>query len=232
MIHRFASALPWWGKIGAKIVLSRIPVAYTFWSKVGAFRHGANDNAEYAYNVFRTHFLRVAPPAGFVTLELGPGDALGSAILTKAFGGSASHQIDVGDYATKDLEPYKRIAALCRAHGHQVPPIETACCREEVLHMCNASYGVNGFLSLREIPDNTVDFIYSQSCLEHVRRKDFAPTMVELRRVLKRGAAGSHWVDLQDHLAHALNNLRFSEKTWESPFMAEAGFYTNRIRFA
>jgi hypothetical protein len=26
-----------------------------------------------------------------------------------------------------------------------------------------------------------------------------------------------------------LNNLRFSERIWESEFMAKSGFYTNRI---
>ncbi len=45
-----------------------------------------------------------------------------------------------------------------------------------------------------------------------------------------RGVA-SHEVDLKDHLAGALNNLRFSTRVWESPFMADSGFYTNRLRF-
>jgi hypothetical protein len=39
-------------------------------------------------------------------------------------------------------------------------------------------------------------------------------------------------VDLRDHLGGALNNLRFSERIWESEFFARSGFYTNRICFA
>ena len=39
-------------------------------------------------------------------------------------------------------------------------------------------------------------------------------------------------MDLKDHLGNALNNLRFSEGIWESPWMSKSGFYTNRIRFS
>jgi hypothetical protein len=37
-------------------------------------------------------------------------------------------------------------------------------------------------------------------------------------------------VDLRDHLANALNNLRFSERRWEGNLFANSGFYTNRLR--
>jgi hypothetical protein len=35
-----------------------------------------------------------------------------------------------------------------------------------------------------------------------------------------------------DHLNYSLNNLRFSEKRWESDFFAKSGFYTNRLRYS
>jgi hypothetical protein len=37
---------------------------------------------------------------------------------------------------------------------------------------------------------------------------------------------------LKDHLGGALNNLRFSERRWESPLFSRSGFYTNRIRYS
>jgi len=40
----------------------------------------------------------------------------------------------------------------------------------------------------------------------------------------------SHRVDLRDHFGSALNNLRFSDKKWELDWIANSGFYTNRIR--
>ena len=42
----------------------------------------------------------------------------------------------------------------------------------------------------------------------------------------------SHNVDFMDHLGGSLNNLRFSEKVWENDFIANSGFYTNRIRYS
>ena len=32
--------MPWWAKIGAKVVLSRVPVPYGVWRRLGIFRHG------------------------------------------------------------------------------------------------------------------------------------------------------------------------------------------------
>ena len=50
-----------------------------------------------------------------------------------------------------------------------------------------------------------------------------------MKRVLRPDGIASHQIDFRDHLQYALNNLRFSERFWESDFMAESGFYTNRI---
>jgi hypothetical protein len=66
--------------------------------------------------------------------------------------------------------------------------------------------------------------------LEHVRLSEFRAVVAELYRVAKPGALSSHRVDLRDHLAEGLNNLRFSRRVWESSWMAESGFYTNRLR--
>ena len=49
-------------------------------------------------------------------------------------------------------------------------------------------------------------------------------------RILKVGSFCSHRIDLKDHLGGSLNNLRFSNKLWESQLMKNSGFYTNRLR--
>jgi len=100
-----------------------------------------------------------------------------------------------------------------------------------LLKACNAHYGTEGVNSLRQIPDGTVDFIWSQAVLEHIRMHEFHDTMLELRRVLRPDGVCSHSIDLKDHIGGALNNLRFSKELWESDFMAHSGFYTNRIRY-
>jgi hypothetical protein len=52
----------------------------------------------------------------------------------------------------------------------------------------------------------------------------------ELHRILKPGGIMSHRIDFKDHLGGGLNNLRFSQRRWESPLFARSGFYTNRLR--
>ena len=49
---------------------------------------------------------------------------------------------------------------------------------------------------------------------------------------MKPDGIGVHRVDLKDHLGGSLNNLRFSDATWESWLFQNSGFYTNRIRFS
>jgi hypothetical protein len=64
-----------------------------------------------------------------------------------------------------------------------------------------------------------------------VRRSEFKETISELLRVLKPEGLSSHTVDLRDCLTGGLNDLRFSDRLWESEIFAKSGFYTNRIRF-
>ena len=41
--------------------------------------------------------------------------------------------------------------------------------------------------------------------------------------------SSSHAIDLKDHLNYSLNNLRFTDKLWETEFFVNSGFYTNRL---
>ncbi len=86
-------------------------------------------------------------------------------------------------------------------------------------------------MSLKAISDQSVDFIWSQAVLEHIRLHEFEETMNELRRVLRTDGVCSHRVDLKDYLGGGANNLRFGSYLWEADWMTSSGFYTNRIRF-
>ena len=55
--------------------------------------------------------------------------------------------------------------------------------------------------------------------------------MRALRRAMAPAGLCYHNIDLQDHLAYALNNLRFSDRIWERASIASSGFYTNRIGY-
>jgi SAM-dependent methyltransferase len=227
--------IPWQAKIAGKIVLSRLPSDYRFWQRVNLFKHGDMERPEYAYKVFTTHFERVDFPkknGGFTALEIGPGDTLFSAIIARTYGAARCYLVDVGQFACEDLAPYQAMAEELNRRGLSAPDVNGAGAVETVLSACKAQYLVEGLRSLRKLPIHSVDFIWSQAVLEHIRLADFPEMVKEMRRVLHPDGACSHRVDLMDHLGGALNNLRFSTRFWESDFMARSGFYTNRIRYS
>lgn len=193
------------------------------------------DDPAYALAVFRRHFARFRPDgdrSGFTALELGPGDSVSSALIAWAHGAEATYLVDVGRFAREELAPYRALADALEAEGITPPDLDGIDTLEGLLARCRATYATSGLESLRELPDESIDFSWSQAVLEHVRRDELLPVLRELRRLLRPGGVSSHTIDLRDHLADALNHLRFSQRVWESEVMASAGFYTNRVRFA
>lgn len=235
MVHPLTARL-WPLKIAAKIGLSRLPFDYQLWQRLGLFRFGRMDEPGHALRIFRLHAAEAFPdglPEDFVALELGPGDSIASAVVARAFDAQKMLLVDVGDFARKDLDSYRRIAAHLESERlTAVPDLSRVHSVEELLTACRAEYRTQGLDSLRALPDESVDFIWSHSVLEHVRKRDFGATMQETYRILKTGGRASHSIDLMDHLAKSLNNLRFPETVWESEFMARSGFYTNRLRIS
>ena len=225
--------IPWQVKILAKIVLSRLPVDYNYWRRIGIFKHGHMGQIGYAHDVFFQHYqqlIQIKSGKSFVALELGSGDSLFSALVAYAYGAKCTYMVDVGDYAQKEIVPYKEMNTYLEEKGLKVADLSDVESLEEVLNKCNAVYKTNGLSSILDISDNSVDFLWSQAVLEHIRQSEFEDLMRETYRVMKHDGVCSHQIDYKDHLGSSLNNLRFSEKVWESDFMANSGFYTNRIR--
>ncbi|MGH8453295.1 MAG: methyltransferase domain-containing protein [Nevskiales bacterium] len=226
--------IPWWGKIGAKIVLSRLGIPYSVFQALGIFRHGYMDSAQYVTDVFMAHVNRAGLSGtlqGKTILEIGPGDGVGTALLSYAYG-ARTVLIDTGRYARQDVGLYQAIATALDAQGLRVPHIEDAASIDEVVTGCAAVYLTQGLKSWAEVPDASVDLIFSQAVLEHIRRHEFEQVIRECRRVLKPDGVCSHRIDMQDHLGGGLNNLRFSGRRWESGLFASSGFYTNRIQYS
>jgi SAM-dependent methyltransferase len=227
-------SIPWYGRIIAKLALASLPISYSFWKSIGIYSHGEMQNADYALKVFNNHVVSsgLSGRTGLTGLEMGPGDSVGSAVAAKAAGFSAFHLVDAGDYANRNVEIYKEMSRICSREGFEPPDIEHASSLDDVLTACNAIYLTNGLQSYRDIPTASVDLVFSQAVLEHVRRKELAQIAAEMRRILKPGGVASHQVDLRDHLGGALNNMRIGSGLWETEWMARSGFYTNRIRFS
>lgn len=230
MIH-----IPWHTKIIGKIILSRIPLSYNHWKTLGIFKHGKMQDPSYVLAVFKKHYDRVnfkRKGKGFVALELGPGDSLCSALVARCFGASLTYLVDVENFAKDDLASYHAMTDYLRKLGYNTNNINGVRTFAEMMEKMGANYSTKGLQSLREMPDQSVDFIWSQAVLEHLKLKDFLDIMRELRRILRADGVCSHRIDLKDHLGGALNHLRFSDKLWESNLFVSSGFYTNRIRYS
>ena len=97
------------------------------------------------------------------------------------------------------------------------------------MNFYNAKYLTSGLESFRKIDDNSIDFIFSHSVMEHIKKNELNQLIKEMYRILKPHGVISHNINYKDHLGESLNNLRFSEQIWESDLFANSGFYTNRI---
>lgn len=161
---------------------------------------------------------------------MGPGDSISTSIIAAAYG-AKSILVDAGDFMKRDVGTYKELSENLAEQNFKVPEISSDMNFKDVLRLTQSDYLTDGLDSLRSIPSNSVDFIFSQAVLKHLRRHEFLQIMTELRRILEPTGISSYKVDLKDHLGGALNNLTFSEKNWESDFFVKSGFYTNRIQF-
>lgn len=224
--------IPWYLKILFKLILSRLPFNYSFWQKIGLFRHGHMDKVDYTIKVFQKHIehskLNLDDLSGKSLLEIGPGDSIVSAILAASYGAKMV-LIDVGHFVREDVSFYKQTVLELKNRGYNVPDITNCISISDILNEIDAKYYTNGVNSFAKLADNSIDLIFSQAVLEHVRKKDFTNLAAEIKRVLKVNAYSSHAVDLKDHLEYSLNNLRFPDKVWETEFFASSGFYTNRM---
>ena len=224
--------MKWFFKISIKIIISRLPIPYRFWKFIGFFKHGSMDSCEYAIKIFNLHFNRAFPnqiPSSLKILELGPGDSIASAIIGYCHGVSCTFLVDIDNFATQDISFYKKLAKLLKSKGYNPPDLSDISSFNELLKISNAIYLPNGLKSLKSLKDKSIDYIWSHSVLEHVRKHEFCEVIRELKRISKNNGINSHSIDFQDHLDYSLNNLRFAEKIWESRIFVRSGFYTNRI---
>jgi SAM-dependent methyltransferase len=220
---------PWPLKIAAKLVLSRLPVSYRTWTKLGFFRHGEMASLPQPQRVFDVHMAQAREGGvefdGSTVLEMGTGDSIASALLARKSGASRTYLLDVGDFATRDMDFYRQFSAQIDL------AVPNDCSYDELLDHVGAVQLTSGLASWKSVPSDSLDFVWSHSTLEHVRKSEFDATMAEMFRCMKPGAVASHNIHLKDHLGGALNNLRFSEELWEADWWAaRSGFYTNRLR--
>ncbi len=236
--------VPWQLKIGAKIVLARLPIPYAFWKRLGLFEHGDMNQPQRALETFIEHARtadvldrEAAAPElqtqgdDYAVLELGSGDSIFTAVIARSLGASKIWLVDAGCFATTTMPLYSALIDYLRQQGFQVPMAASPQAFGDLLKDCQAEYLTDGVRSLAQLPPNSVDYCFSNAVLEHIPKGDFALLAAELYRVMKPDGVSVHRVDLRDHLGGSLNNLRFTGTTWEGDLFRKSGFYTNRIRF-
>jgi hypothetical protein len=227
--------LPWWIKIILKLVLALIPIRYEKVRSMLTGRYGAMQSSKYAdriFNQFINDFENFSEQNKGVLLELGPGGSLLSGVMGRAAGFEKCILVDVGDFASKDRSLYLDMVTKLKEEDRELF-LSALSKHEDVMYAFNKIgiiYLTNGLQSLREIPDKSVIFSFSNAVLEHIRVGEFNETIKELYRIHLPESISSHHIDFKDHLGGSLNNLRFSKNIWESDFFPNSGFYTNRLR--
>jgi SAM-dependent methyltransferase len=162
--------------------------------------------------------------SGLDIVEIGSGGSIINGLAFTMLGAKSYYGIDVDHTPTLNSKETDKAISLLN---------EKLCLNERNCHILdNISYSNLGTSSLRNFKKNSIDLIYSNSVLEHIRLNELQDNLEHQYRILKKGGIAVHRVDLKDHLGGGLNNLRFSEKFWESDFISSSGFYTNRVRFS
>lgn len=227
---------PWWGKFVLKLMAYWIPSGITdrLFVRLGFYKHGDMVVPTYSIRTFQHHLSRgkTPLPEGFHVLELGPGNSVSTAIVAYAHGAGSTVMVDAGSFAETSLETYRNLihALMQQPCKRDLQPLLQAQSLEELLTMVHATYLVQGLESLRTLPADSFDFVFSNAVLEHIFLDEVDALAGELYRILRPGGFMSHTIDFEDHLGHSLNSLRFSQAFWEGKVVRNAGFYTNRMR--
>jgi len=222
---------PWQLQMTAKIGVEQLHLSYRLLKQLGLTLYGGMERPQYAYDVFMQHF-KYTPPLhkDFTVLELGPGDSLSSALIAHTLGVSKSYLVDTGSYAERNAACYLQLVQFLGKQGFDVSDLVRCRSLDDYMMVCNCRYLTSGLTSLRTIPDSSIDFVWSNAVLEHIRKTEFLETLTELRRIIKSSGVSSHVMDLRDHMNESLNHLRLSTRFWNSHLIRTSNF-TNRIRF-
>ena len=227
------SATPWWAKGAFKLVASLLKVRYNGLRALALAHHGGMERPEWAFEIFHEHYDSVEfhrKNNGFTCLEMGPGDSVATALIAHAAGASHTYLVDVGPFANLAPEIYVRCVEYLRGRGLTAPNLSAARSLKDILAASEGTYLTQGLESLRTLPSASMDFIFSNSVLQHVRLPELPDTLAELRRIMHPRGCAVHSLDLRDMMGQSLHHLRFSVGAWESKTFRQAEFYTNRLR--
>lgn len=223
MLRKMKDLLPWRIRLWMHLFFVRYPQFYA-----EGIRQKKNTLSE-TEEILKKHMynMGLADFKDKVICEMGPGDSLYHGVLAYQFGAKQMYMLDIADLAEREAEfsvpdmQLKRPMPVCKKG-------ETW---ESYLKKINVEYLTDGLQSYYEVPDDTVDVLFSNAVLEHVRLDIFEETVKQMNRMCKMGALCSHIVDYKDHLGGGLNDLRVPTEKWESSLYKKMPNYVNRILY-
>lgn len=225
--------VPWWMKLSVKIGLAVTGVHGDRARSLGLARPSIERESAGRLlgtpQQWRSWARGVVPRPPRTLLEIGPGPMVVRAPVLAALGFERMWFVDPVDTAPRDPAAYRHAAGLARGAGLTPPELESLASREQVLAACGATLLTGGPAALDAIPTAGVDVVVSEAALEHVRRADLVPLLLQLRRVTAPDGIGRHWIDMHDHLGGGLQHLRFGPSFWEGALAGRAGIYVNRL---
>lgn len=185
---------------------------------------------EVFYNALRK--MDIENFEGKTICELGPGQFLSHALLTYQMGGVSSYLLEIDDFANQKSEikveknmilddSFRKIRKLPRPKDHIT--------WQQYLQEIDAKYYTDGIDGYLRVPSDTIDYMFSFSVIEHIRKNVFKKYMEEAYRMLKQGGLAYHTVDLKDHLGGGKNQLRYPDSVWEDEIHYRLDNYTNRL---
>lgn len=111
-----------------------------------------------------------------------------------------------------------------------LPPFQKGKPLSDYMKAINAVYYFDGLDGYKRVPDESVDFLYSCTVLQHIRKNIFIDSVREMYRMMKPGATAFHMVDLKDMMGGKKNHLRYSDEYWNDEVHRNMRCYTNRIQ--
>ena len=94
--------------------------------------------------------------------------------------------VDNGYFAKSNIIDYIQLKDALISESLNPPNLAENDDIDLILKKSNSEYLTKGLSSIKKIPSNSVDLIFSQAVMEHIRKKDFEAMNSELYRVLKK----------------------------------------------
>lgn len=227
--RKIKNCIPWQLRLQMQLLLAKHP-------KMRGLLKARRDVRDYNRDFMAfLDDMKINDMEGKTICELGPGEHLVHAAICYQMGAKKQYLVDIDELAGVDKvisEDEKDAMVLKDMHRkiRELPEMGPQMRWREYLEMLGAEYYTDGLEGYRRVPVRSVDLLYSNTVLQHIRKNIFEESVAEMRRMLKPNGKAYHTVDLKDMIGGRKNHLRFKENEWEDAAHYRMACYTNRYQ--